>query len=182
MLVIVYLFLVLMLMVVFIWCINWLMVCFLWCIVCELNDFFQQECFGYQLIFLCLYYDDEIGMLVCSYNCNQQSLVCQYDELFIQLICFLVFELLNKVFLLVMLEQMVVCLQSVVLIVVVCEILQDVVGVFKESQCEMLFLMLVEKLWVVILLQMVLVQVSGYDFVIFVDGFVELWQVVMLSK
>lgn len=41
-------------------------------------------------------HDDEIGMLVRSYNRNQQSLVRQHDELSIQSTRFPVSELPNK--------------------------------------------------------------------------------------
>ena len=65
-----------------------------------------------------LHHDDEIGMLVRSYNRNQQSLVRQHDELSIQSTRFPVSELPNKAFLLAMLEQTVARPQSAALIVV----------------------------------------------------------------
>ena len=39
----------------------------------ELNDLSQQERLGHQLTLPRLHHDDEIGMLVRSYNRNQQS-------------------------------------------------------------------------------------------------------------
>lgn len=121
-------------------------------------------------------------MLVRSYNRNQQSLVRQHDELSIQSTRFPVSELPNKAFLLAMLEQTVARPQSAALIVVACETLQDAAGVLKESQREMLLLTLVEKLRAAIPPQMVLAQVSGYDFAILADGLAEPWQAVTLSK
>lgn len=81
-----------------------------------------------------------------------------------------------------MLEQTVFARQSAALIVVACETLQDAAGVLKESQREMLLLTLVEKLRAAIPPQMVLAQVSGYDFAILADGLAESWQAVTLSK
>lgn len=81
-----------------------------------------------------------------------------------------------------MLEQTVARPQSAALIVVACETLQDAAGVLKESQREMLLLTLVEKLRAAIPPQMVLAQVSGYDFAILADGLAESRQAVTLSK
>lgn len=81
-----------------------------------------------------------------------------------------------------MLEQTVARPQSAALIVVACETLQDAAGVLKESQREMLLLTLVEKLRAAIPPQMVLAQVSGYDFAILADGLAEPWRAVTLSK
>lgn len=177
-----YLLLVLMLTVALTWCINRLMVRPLRRIARELNDLSQQERLGHQLTLPRLHHDDEIGMLVRSYNRNQQSLVRQHDELSIQSTRFPVSELPNKAFLLAMLEQTVARPQSAALIVVACETLQDAAGVLKESQREMLLLTLVEKLRAAIPPQMVLAQVSGYDFAILADGLAESWQAVTLSK
>ena len=96
---------VLMLTVALTWCINRLMVRPLRRIARELNDLSQQERLGHQLTLPRLHHDDEIGMLVRSYNRNQQSLVRQHDELSIQSTRFPVSELPNKAFLLAMLEQ-----------------------------------------------------------------------------
>lgn len=177
-----YLLLVLMLTVALTWCINRLMVRPLRRIARELNDLSQQERLGHQLTLPRLHHDDEIGMLVRSYNRNQQSLVRQHDELSIQSTRFPVSELPNKAFLLAMLEQTVARPQNAALIVVACETLQDAAGVLKESQREMLLLTLVEKLRAAIPPQMVLAQVSGYDFAILADGLAESWQAVTLSK
>mgnify|MGYP002774058334 FL=1 len=177
-----YLLLVLMLTVALTWCINRLMVRPLRRIARELNDLSQQDRLGHQLTLPRLHHDDEIGMLVRSYNRNQQSLVRQHDELSIQSTRFPVSELPNKAFLLAMLEQTVARPQGAALIVVACETLQDAAGVLKESQREMLLLTLVEKLRAAIPPQMVLAQVSGYDFAILADGLAEPWQAVTLSK
>ena len=70
-----YLLLVLMLTVAITWCINRLMVRPLRKIARELNDVPQHERLGHQLTLPRLHHDDEIGMLVRSYNRNQQTLL-----------------------------------------------------------------------------------------------------------
>ncbi|MFX5084756.1 hypothetical protein ABTC40_19150, partial [Acinetobacter baumannii] len=67
-------------------------------------------------------------------------------------------------------------------LIIACETLQDTAGVLKETQREMLLLTLVEKLRAIIPAQMVLAQVSGYDFAILAHGIDEPWQAVTLSK
>ena len=81
-----------------------------------------------------------------------------------------------------MLEQTTTRPQPSALLVVACETLQDAAGVLKESQREMLLLTLVEKLKAVIPPNMVLTQVSGYDFAIFAPGLSKPWEAVSLSK
>ncbi|HFX6961609.1 TPA: biofilm formation regulator HmsP [Klebsiella oxytoca] len=177
-----YLLLVLMLTVAITWCINRLMVRPLRKIARELNDVPQQERLGHQLSIPRLHHDDEIGMLVRSYNRNQQTLLRLHDELSLQSTRFPVSELPNKAFLMAMLEQTVARGQASALLIVACETLQDTAGVLKETQREMLLLTLVEKLRAVIPTQMVLAQVSGYDFAILAHGITEPWQAVTLSK
>ena len=177
-----YLLLVLILTVALTWCINRLIVRPLRAIARELNDIPPQERLGHQLSLPRLHQDDEIGMLVRCYNRNQQSLLRQHDELSLQSTRFPVSELPNKAFLMAMLEQTTTRPQPSALLVVACETLQDAAGVLKESQREMLLLTLVEKLKAVIPPNMVLTQVSGYDFAIFAPGLSKPWEAVSLSK
>ena len=177
-----YLLLVLVLTVALTWCINRLIVRPLRAIARELNDIPPQDRLGHQLSLPRLHQDDEIGMLVRCYNRNQQSLLRQYDELSLQSTRFPVSELPNKAFLMAMLEQTATRPQPSALLVVACETLQDAAGVLKESQREMLLLTLVEKLKAVIPANMVLAQVSGYDFAIYAPGLSEPWEAVSLSK
>ncbi len=177
-----YLLLVLVLTVALTWCINRLIVRPLRAIARELNDIPPQDRLGHQLSLPRLHQDDEIGMLVRCYNRNQQSLLRQHDELSLQSTRFPVSELPNKAFLMAMLEQTATRPQPSALLVVACETLQDAAGVLKESQREMLLLTLVEKLKAVIPANMVLAQVSGYDFAIYVPGLSEPWEAVSLSK
>lgn len=177
-----YLLLVLMLTVGLTWCINRLIVRPLRTLAHELNDISPQERVGHQLPLLRLHHDDEIGMLVRSYNRNQQILLRQHEELSSQSTRFPISDLPNKAFLMALLEQTVIHKKTTALMVIACETLQDTAGVLKESQREMLLLTLVEKLKSVISPRMVLTQVSGYDFAILAHGVKEPWHAITLSQ
>lgn len=118
---------------------------------------------GHQLPLPRLHHDDEIGMLVRSYNINQQRVLLQQEELSSNATRFPVSDLPNKAFLMALLEQTVARQQTTALMVIACETLQDTAGVLKESQREMLLLTLVEKVKSVLAPRMVLTRVSGYD-------------------
>ncbi|WP_330984071.1 MULTISPECIES: biofilm formation regulator HmsP [Enterobacterales] len=177
-----YLLLVLMLTVGLTWCINRLILRPLRTIARELNDVSPQERVGHQLVLPRLHHDDEIGMLVRSYNRNQQIMLRQHEELSSHSTRFPVTDLPNKAFLLALLEQTVAHQKTTALMVVACETLQDTAGVLKESQREMLLLTLVEKLKSVISPRMVLAQVSGYDFAILAHGVKEPWHAITLGQ
>ena len=152
------------------WCINRLIVHPLRRIARELNTLAPQDQMGHQLELPRLHHDDEIGMLVRSYNLNQQRIQRQQDELNSSATRFPVSELPNKAFLMAMLEQTVARQQTTALMVIACETLQDTAGVLRESQREMLLLTLVEKVKSVLAPRMVLTQVSGYDLVVIANG------------
>ena len=177
-----YFLLVLILTVAITWCINRLIVRPLRKLARELNDVAPQDRLGHQLTLPRLHHDDEIGLLVRSYNRNQQTLLRQHDELTLQSTRFPVSELPNKAFLMALLEQTVARPQSAALLVIACETLQDTAGVLKETQREILLLTLVEKLRGIIPPRMVLAQISGYDFAILAHGMSEPWHAVTLSK
>ncbi|WP_373386249.1 biofilm formation regulator HmsP [Raoultella ornithinolytica] len=177
-----YFLLVLILTVAITWCINRLIVRPLRKLARELNDVAPQDRLGHQLTLPRLHHDDEIGLLVRSYNRNQQTLLRQHDELTLQSTRFPVSELPNKAFLMALLEQTVARQQSSALLVIACETLQDTAGVLKETQREILLLTLVEKLRGIIPPRMVLAQISGYDFAILAHGMSEPWHAVTLSK
>jgi EAL domain-containing protein (putative c-di-GMP-specific phosphodiesterase class I)/GGDEF domain-containing protein len=177
-----YFLLVLILTVAITWCINRLIVRPLRKLARELNDVAPQDRLGHQLTLPRLHHDDEIGLLVRSYNRNQQTLLRQHDELTLQSTRFPVSELPNKAFLMALLEQTVARPQSSALLVIACETLQDTAGVLKETQREILLLTLVEKLRGIIPPRMVLAQISGYDFAILAHGMSEPWHAVTLSK
>lgn len=177
-----YFLLVLILTVAITWCINRLIVRPLRKLARELNDVAPQDRLGHQLTLPRLHHDDEIGLLVRSYNRNQQTLLRQHDELTLQSTRFPVSELPNKAFLMALLEQTVARPQSSALLVIACETLQDTAGVLKETQREILLLTLVEKLRGIIPPRMELAQISGYDFAVLAHGMSEPWHAVTLSK
>lgn len=177
-----YLLLTLILSVALTWCINRLIVHPLRRIARELNDLPPQAQIGHQIALPRLHHDDEIGMLVRSYNINQQRIMRQQDELNISATRFPVSDLPNKAFLMAMLEQTVARQQTTALMVIACETLQDTAGVLKESQREMLLLTLVEKVKSVLAPRMVLTQVSGYDLVIIAHGVKEPWHAITLGQ
>ena len=177
-----YLLLTLMLSVALTWCINRLIVHPLRRIARELNDLSPQEHMGHQLPLPRLHHDDEIGMLVRSYNINQQRVLRQQEELSSNATRFPGSDLPNKAFLMALLEQTVARQQTTALMVIACETLQDTAGVLKESQREMLLLTLVEKVKSVLAPRMVLTQVSGYDLVVIAHGVKEPWHAITLGQ
>lgn len=177
-----YLLLTLMLTVALTWCINRLIVHPLRKIARELDTLSPQQQVGHQLPVPRLHHDDEIGMLIRSYNLNQQRMMRQHEELNHNATRFAVSDLPNKAFLMALLEQAVKRLQTFALMVVACETLQDTAGVLKESQREMVLLTLVEKLKSVLSPPMVLTQVSAYDFVIIANGVKEPWHAITLGQ
>lgn len=177
-----YLLLTLMLSVALTWCINRLIVHPLRRIARELNDLSPQEHMGHQLPLPRLHHDDEIGILVRSYNINQQRVLRQQEEVSNNATRFPVSDLPNKAFLMALLEQTVARQQTTALMVIACETLQDTTGVLKESQREMLLLTLVEKIKSVLAPRMVLTQVSGYDLVVIAHGVKEPWHAITLGQ
>jgi len=177
-----YLLLTLMLTVALTWCINRLIVHPLRRIARELDTISPQQQVGHQLPVPRLHHDDEIGMLIRSYNLNQQRMMRQHEELNHNATRFAVSDLPNKAFLMALLEQAVKRQQPIALMVVACETLQDTAGVLKESQREMVLLTLVEKLKSVLAPRMVLTQVSAYDFVIIANGVNEPWHAITLGQ
>jgi len=177
-----YLLLTLMITVALTWCINRLVVHPLRRIARELNDLPVQDHVGHQLALPRHHHDDEIGMLVRSYNRNQQILLRQHEELNIQSTQFPVSELPNKAFLLALLEQTLVRQKPTALLIVACDTLQDADGVLQETQREMLLLTLVEKLKSVLSPRMVLAQVSSFDFAIIANGVTQPWHAITLGQ
>ncbi len=181
-LVTIYLLLSLMLTVAITWCMNRLIVHPLRKIARELNDIPPQELTGHQLALPRLHHDDEIGMLVRSYNLNQQIAQRHSVEQNDHAMRFPVSELPNKAFLMGLLEQVVTRQQTTALMIVTCETLRDTAGVLKETQREILLLTLVEKLKSVLAPRMVLTQVSGFDFAIIAHGVKEPWHAITLGQ
>lgn len=181
-LVTIYLLLSLMLTVAISWCVNRLILHPLRNIARELNSIPQQELIGHQLALPRLHHDDEIGLLVRSYNLNQQLVQRHSEEQTDNAMRFPVSELPNKAFLMGLLEQVVARQQTTALMIITCETLRDTAGVLKEAQREILLLTLVEKLKSVLSPRMVLAQISGYDFAIIAHGVKEPWHAITLGQ
>lgn len=181
-LVTIYLLLSLILTVAISWCINRLILHPLRNIARELNAIPPQELVGHQLALPRLHQDDEIGMLVRSYNLNQQLLQRHYEEQNENAMRFPVSDLPNKALLMEMLEQVVARKQTTALMIITCETLRDTAGVLKEAQREILLLTLVEKLKSVLSPRMILAQISGYDFAVIANGVQEPWHAITLGQ
>ena len=164
------------------WCINRLIVHPLRRIARELNHLDAQDAAGHQLALPRLHHDDEIGMLVRSYNRNQQMAMRQYDEMNTRTMRFPVTSLPNKALLMAMLEQSVIGSQTTAVIVVACETLQDAAGALNDEQRELLLRQLAEKMKAQLMPRMMLAQVSHYDFAILAHGVREPWQAMSLSQ
>ena len=164
------------------WCINRLIVHPLRRIARELNTLAPQDQMGHQLELPRLHHDDEIGMLVRSYNLNQQLVQRHSEEQTDNAMRFPVSDLPNKAFLMGLLEQVVSRQHTTALMIVTCETLRDTAGVLKEAQREILLLTLVEKLKSVLSPRMVLAQISGYDFAIIAHGVKEPWHAITLGQ
>ncbi|EJB0945524.1 biofilm formation regulator HmsP [Escherichia fergusonii] len=181
-LVTIYLLLSLILTVAISWCINRLILHPLRNIARELNAIPLQELIGHQLALPRLHHDDEIGLLVRSYNLNQQLMQRHYEEQSENALRFPVSDLPNKALLMEMLEQVVARKQTTALMIITCETLRDTAGVLKEAQREILLLTLVEKLKSVLSPRMVLAQISGYDFAVIANGVQEPWHAITLGQ
>ena len=177
-----YLLLILIMTVALTWCISRLMIRPLRKIARELNDLSPQDQLGHQLALPRHHHDDEIGMLVRSYNRNQQMVLRQHEELNSQVTRFPISELPNKAFLMALLEQTIARQKTTALMVIACETLQDTAGVLKESQREMLLVTLVEKIKSVLAPRMVLAQVSTDTFAIIGNGASEPWHAITLGQ
>ncbi|STL20525.1 putative diguanylate cyclase [Escherichia coli] len=148
----------------------------------ELNAIPAKELVGHQLALPRLHQDDEIGMLVRSYNLNQQLLQRHYEEQNENAMRFPVSDLPNKALLMEMLEQVVARKQTTALMMITCETLRDTAGVLKEAQREILLLTLVEKLKSVLSPRKILAQISGYDFAVIANGVQEPWHAITLGQ
>ena len=177
-----YLLLILIMTVALTWCISRLIIRPLRKIARELNDLSPQDQLGHQLALPRHHHDDEIGMLVRSYNRNQQMVLRQHEELNSQVTRFPISELPNKAFLMALLEQTIARQKTTALMVIACETLQDTAGVLKESQREMLLVTLVEKIKSVLAPRMVLAQVSTDTFAIIGNGASEPWHAITLGQ
>ncbi|WP_067700311.1 MULTISPECIES: biofilm formation regulator HmsP [unclassified Erwinia] len=151
------------------WCINKLIVRPLRRIANELHELPAQDILAHRLALPPRHRDDELGMLIRSYNYNQQVTASAHTEMSRQTTRFSLTNLPNKALFLALLEEH---LQSVAddevftVIVVRIETLQDANGVVTDEQRDALLLTLLEKMRQCIDEQTVLGQLSLSDFVL----------------
>ncbi|MDI6461029.1 sensor domain-containing phosphodiesterase [Cronobacter malonaticus] len=148
------------------WCINRLILHPLRDITRTLNALDAHELAHHQLAIPRLHKDDEIGMLVRTYNRNQQALAQQLDEARTSGTRFPLTGLPNQALLVALLEQAVAGGGATALLYVACEPLREV----DESQREALLIARVDKLRSVLTPRMVLAQISQDDFAIIAHG------------
>ena len=148
------------------WCINRLILHPLRDITRTLNALDAHELAHHQLAIPRLHKDDEIGMLVRTYNRNQQALAQQLDEARTSGTRFPLTGLPNQALLVALLEQAVAGGGATALLYVACEPLREV----DESQREALLLARVDKLRSMLTPRMVLAQISQDDFAIIAHG------------
>ncbi len=177
-----YLLLALILSVAISWSINRLIVHPIRKIARELDSLSPQDAESHQLKLPPLHHDDEIGMLVRSYNRNQQMSLRLHEEMSAMSTRNTLTELPNKALFLALLEQLTASEKKSALIVIASETLQDAAGVLNEEQREILLLTLVEKIKSVLPPNMVLAQLSGNDFGILAHGIQDAWSAMTLAK
>ncbi|CCJ74202.1 Protein yhjK [Cronobacter condimenti 1330] len=148
------------------WCINRLILHPLRDITRTLNNLDPHELAHHQLAIPRLHQDDEIGMLVRTYNRNQQALARQFDEARTSATRFPLTGLPNQALLTALLEQTVASGGATALLYVACEPLRDV----EASQRDTLALARVDKLRSVLTPRMMLAQISQDDFAIIAHG------------
>jgi EAL domain-containing protein (putative c-di-GMP-specific phosphodiesterase class I)/GGDEF domain-containing protein len=177
-----YLLLALILSVAISWSINRLIIHPLRKIARELDDLSPQDAGAHQLRLPPLHHDDEIGILVRSYNRNQQMTLRLHQEMSAMSTRHAVTELPNKALLLALLEQLVANEENSALMIVASETLSDAAGVFNEEQRETLLLTMVGKIKSVLPPKMVLAQLSGNDFGIIAHGTKDSWHAMALAQ
>ncbi|MFS2221588.1 biofilm formation regulator HmsP [Pantoea sp. B65] len=166
-----YLLLALTLSVVISWCINRLMVHPLRSIARELQELPPQDILTHKLALPARHRDDEFGMLIRSYNRNQQVLESVHDEMSRLTTHVALTDLPNKALFLALLEQHLKSAGTIgnfTIMVLRIETLQEATGVLSDEQRDALILMLVEKIRSCLDDRTVLAQLTGSDFALLV--------------
>ncbi len=162
------------------WCINRLIVHPLRKMAKTLDGLDVDDIVGHQLDVPRLHQDDEIGMLARSYNRNQQRLLQIQQEVQTQATRYGVSGLPNKTLLQALLDQA--RPGETALLIVACETLRDAAAVLNEEQRDMLLLSLVDKIRSVLPQDVVLAQVSHYDFAVLMSGVRDPWQAMIVAE
>ena len=174
-----YFLLVLMLTVALTWCINRLIVRPLRAIARDITDVSPEARAGHQLTQPRLHNDDEIGMLVRSYNRNQ--LILQ-QELAAGEGRYPLSGLPNRASLALWLEEATSGQRTTALIAITCQTLNETAGVLTESQREALLLLLVDRIKSALTPRMALCQTGPGEFAILAHGVTEPGHAVTLSQ
>ena len=164
-----YLLLALILSVAISWCINKLIVRPLRRIAAELHDLPPQEAIGHQLALPARHRDDELGMLIRSYNHNQQVIETVHDEMRRLTTRVALTNLPNQTLFLALLEQHINAIadkDGFTLMVLRIETLQEANGVVADEQRDALTLTLLDKIRNCIDGQTLTGQLSDSDFVL----------------
>ena len=164
-----YLLLALILSVAISWCINKLMVRPLRRIAAELHDLPPQEAIGHQLALPARHRDDELGILIRSYNYNQQIIETVHDEMSRLTTRVALTGLPNQALFLALLEQHIEAIadeESFTLMALRIETLQEANGVITDEQRDALTLTLLDKIRNCVDSQTVVGQLSDSDFVL----------------
>lgn len=174
-----YFLLVLMLTVALTWCINRLIVRPLRVIARDITDVSPEARAGHQLTPPRMHNDDEIGMLVRSYNRNQ--LILQ-QELAAGEGRYPISGLPNRASLTLSLGEAAGGQRTTALIAITCQTLNETAGVLTESQREALLLLLVDRIKSALTPRMALCQTGPADFAILAHGVTEPGHAVTLSQ
>lgn len=164
------------------WCVNRLMVHPLRNIARELNDLDSVNVPGHQLKNVPLHHDDEIALLVRSYNRNQQTIKRLMEEKEQLATHYPVSDLPNKALLLALLEKSISAGERPSLIMIGSDTLQESAGVLNEGQRETLLLTLIERLKGTLGDEMTLAQLNQYDFCVICPRQRDPWAVMTLSQ
>ena len=162
-----YLLLALILSVAISWCINRLVIHPLRDISRELQALPPQDILTHKLTIPSLHRDDEIGMLIRSYNRNQQVLESIHDEMSRLTTHFALTDLPNRTLFLALLEQHMRSagtLSGFTVMILRVETLQEANGVLTDEQRDTLILTLTEKIRSCLDDRTVLAQLNGSDF------------------
>jgi len=166
-----YLLLALILSVAISWCINKLIIRPLRTIANELQALPPQAAIMHRLSLPECHRDDELGMLIRSYNRNQQVVETVHDEMSRLTTRFALTNLPNKALFLALLDEYlnsVPASASFTVMVLRIETLQETNGVVTDEQCNVLLLTLLEKICHCIDSQTILGQLSSSDLVLLV--------------
>lgn len=133
----------------------------------EMQDLQPQDVITHQLALPDRHRDDELGMLIRSYNRNQQVAEAVHDEMSRLTTRFALTNLPNKTLFPALLEQHLATVpqdEAFCVMVLRVETLQDANGVVTDEQRNALLLTLLEKIRHCIDAHTVLGQISGSDF------------------